>query len=367
MNKHDRDLGMDRPITRRDFVNGAAVAAGASVAASAFGPLLPAALAADGAPQDQPGYYPPSLTGMRGSHPGSFEAAHKLRDGTLKVPPPGSGPEEEYDLVIVGGGISGLSAAYFYRRARPNARILILDNHDDFGGHAKRNEFHLGGHLNLLNGGTLEIDSPRPYSVVSDGLLRDLGVRPDALEEACAKPDVYKKLGLKRGIFFDKETFGADYLAVGGRDGPWDRLLAKAPLTDVVKRDIARIYTDKTTDYLPGLDSDAKKAKLARISYRDYLVNVIKADPGVVPLFPGDDSRRMGCRHRRRRRARSVAVRISGFRRIEARAGRRSAHGLHRCRLCDGCAAGPGDRERHLCRTAGRIQGRLLHVPLPGR
>ena len=87
--------------------------------------------------------------------------------------------------MVVGGGISGLSAAYFYRAARPNAQILILDNHDDFGGHAKRNEFHLGGKLQLLNGGTLEIDSPRPYSAVADGLLKTLGIDPPALSKAC--------------------------------------------------------------------------------------------------------------------------------------------------------------------------------------
>ena len=151
----DRQLGMGRAIDRRDFLNGAAVALSAALAGPAF--------AAPPAPEDQPGYYPPSLTGMRGSHPGSFEAAHRLRDGA----PLGQaeGPVERYDLVIVGGGISGLAAAAFYRAAKPEARVLILDNHDDFGGHAKRNEFSLQGRTELVNGGTWAIDSPRPYTV----------------------------------------------------------------------------------------------------------------------------------------------------------------------------------------------------------
>jgi len=115
-------------IARRDFLNGAAVALGAALAGPAF--------SAPPAPQDRPGYYPPWLRGMRGSHAGSFEAAHRLRDGA----PLGQaeGPVERYDLVIVGGGISGLAAAAFYRASKPEARELILDNHDDFGGHAKR-------------------------------------------------------------------------------------------------------------------------------------------------------------------------------------------------------------------------------------
>src|SRR5271165_1284274 len=132
----DRELGMNRSITRRDFLNGVAVTAGAA--------LMPWHLFADGDPEKSSAYYPPALTGMRGSHPGSFDAAHSLRDGTFwDTAGTQQDTGETYDLVIVGGGISGLSAAHFYRKAASaNARILILDNHDDFGGHAKRNEFH---------------------------------------------------------------------------------------------------------------------------------------------------------------------------------------------------------------------------------
>ena len=131
---------------------------------------------------------------MRGSHPGSFENAHALRDGDFWTAATRRSrtPARRYDLVVVGGGISGLSAAHFYRAARPDARILILDNHDDFGGHAKRNEFHLDGKLHLMNGGTLEIDSPRPYSAVADGLLNDAGHRPGRRSaKACDQHELY--------------------------------------------------------------------------------------------------------------------------------------------------------------------------------
>jgi spermidine dehydrogenase len=137
---NDRELGMKRNITRRDFLNGVAVTAGAA--------LMPWHLltAGDVDSEKPPDYYPPALTGLRGSHAGSFDAAHSLRDGTFwdaAGTPQDTG--EIYDLVIVGGGISGLSAAHFYRKvADANAHILILDNHDDFGGYAKRNEFRVG-------------------------------------------------------------------------------------------------------------------------------------------------------------------------------------------------------------------------------
>src|SRR4051812_16855610 len=154
----DHELGMDRAISRRDFFNGMAVGIGALGSVSSV----------KAEPISVP--YPPSLAGMRGSQPGSFEIAHSLRDGTFwKQAGPAENTRESYDLVVVGAGISGLSAAHFFLGKVPGARVLILENHDDFGGHARRNEFHLGGGLQLLNGGTLLIDSPTPYSPQADG------------------------------------------------------------------------------------------------------------------------------------------------------------------------------------------------------
>ncbi len=294
---YDRYLGMDRPITRRDFMNGAAMAIGAAMLPSgrAFGAGSPLE------PQNQPGYDPPVKTGLRGSHPGAFETAHSLRDGTFweSVGTP-IDSHEAYDLVIVGGGISGLAAAYFFRqRAGNSARILILENHDDFGGHAKRNEFHMGGKLQLLNGGTFLIDSPTPYSPIADGLLKKLGIDPPQFEARYTDQKLYRSLGLRSAVFFDRETFGEDRLVVGtpGRswevelpeDQPektatWANFMAKTPLSPEVRRDIVRIQEAKV-DYMPGLSSTEKKARLSKMSYRDFLLNVVKVTPGVIPFY----------------------------------------------------------------------------------
>jgi len=279
-NKRDRELGMHRPIARRDFLNGVAVGAGGLLAAD---PLLAALLAEEAAPEKTPDYYPPALTGMRGNHDGTFTYAHQLRDGK-RWDSIGSAAStgEGYDLVVVGGGISGLAAAYFYRQnAGKSARILVMDNHDDFGGHAKRNEFQAGGRMLLSYGGTQSIESPGKYSDVAKGLLAELGIQTDRFYKAYDQK-LYSTLGT--AAFFDKETFAADRLVTGMNATPWPDFLAKAPVSDTVRRDIARVYTEKV-DYLPGLSREEKLAKLGKISYADYLVKDCKLSREALPFF----------------------------------------------------------------------------------
>jgi spermidine dehydrogenase len=280
----DSELGMHRPIARRDFLQGTAIGLG-GLLAGGLSPKL--AAAAELAEQDRVRYYPPTRLGMRGSHPGSFEAAHALRDGSLAGAEQVEETGEHYDLIVVGAGISGLAAAHFFHQGTPHgARVLILDNHDDFGGHAKRNEFHVNGRMHLLNGGTLMIESPRPYGKVAAGLMQTLGIDPVTLDRECSDKKLYPSLGLREGVFFDRETFGADRLLVRkseGREGT-KAFLAESPLTESVRKDILRIeHGDE--DYWPDLTSAQKKDRLSRMSYEEYLLKVVKADPGVLPYY----------------------------------------------------------------------------------
>jgi spermidine dehydrogenase len=282
----DDALGMRTPISRRDFVNGVLVAA-----AGAGAP----AIAATGGLVAQDERYPPSRTGtgLRGSHAGSFEAAHALRDGTLK---PGDAQDsgETYDLVVVGGGLSGLAAAHFYRKAMgAEARILILDNHDDFGGHAKRNEYLVDGKRVVINGGTLNIESPERYNKWAQSILDDLGVDLARYKAAnVGNSQLYAGLGLRRGYFFDKERWGKDRLVVAdpaarGMRGPRysPAFLARTPLSAGARADMTRLLAPDQPDYLAGMDVTAKKAFLARTSLEDFYTRTIGIAPEAMWFF----------------------------------------------------------------------------------
>ena len=183
---------MKDKVTRRDFLNGTRVAIGASLLspwAEVFGSTdknftLP------------PDYYPPAATGLRGSHNGSWETMHARVHGASW---PIATPDETVDLVVVGGGISGLSAAHFFRNEKPDARILVLDNHDDFGGHAKRNEFSVGGDTRIAYGGTEAIDTPSAYAEVSRQLLVDVGIEPFHERQILVGDAVEDVVGDQRG------------------------------------------------------------------------------------------------------------------------------------------------------------------------
>ena len=263
-------------ITRRDFLNGTQVAIGASL-------LTPWSELFGATPSKfrlGPDYYPPALTGLRGSHDGSWETMHaRVAGQTWPVGKPG----EDYDLVVVGAGISGLSAAYFYRAENPNARVLVLDNHDDFGGHAKRNEFSYEGETRIGYGGTESIDTPSAYSEVSRELLRDIGIETERFYDYFDQ-ELYAKYGLDHSIMFDEETYGTRKLVRGYGSRPWDEFAADTPMSDQAKADLARVFTEEK-DYLPDLSYDEKYELLSNISYLDFLRDHAKVDEQVLGIY----------------------------------------------------------------------------------
>jgi|TARA_B100002003_G_C14137327_1_gene547014 spermidine dehydrogenase len=287
---------MGRPIKRRDFLNGVAVASLSS--------MMPgqAHFGADRSGSNMTGnqgVYPPLRTGMRGSHPGAFEVAHQLgRDARTDWGPVQEDSSGDYDLVVVGAGISGLSAAHFYRKEHPNARILILDNHDDFGGHAKRNEFQLDDRMFLGHGGSQTIQEPGGYSKESIDLLKDLGIDTQRLGEYFDQ-QFYQRHGLSDGVFFDRSSYGVDrvvrypiadyssFLPLIQSPLSAKAAVAQMPLGDRARLEMQRLL-EFNKDQLAEIPAAGQKKYLRRISYRDFLSkHAGVTDPEVFKLFQG--------------------------------------------------------------------------------
>jgi spermidine dehydrogenase len=275
-------------VTRRDFLNGVALVVAAG--------LAPAQLLARAVPATP---YPPGETGLRGSTAASYETAHSVRDGQ-RFDMRRATQSDACDVVIVGAGLSGLAAAWFWRQRRPQARILILDNHADFGGHALRNEFRVGRRTLVSYGGSESLQSPKGlWGKEAKALLRAIGVDIRRFETAFDRA-LYPSLGLSRGVFFTREAFGADVLATGdpmrmvADDIPADRMNSRTPeafieqfpLNAAQKAELVALYTSKR-DPLAGRTREEKDALLEKISYRQWLVEHWNLDERAADTFQG--------------------------------------------------------------------------------
>lgn len=257
-------LGINKAIERRDVLIGIGAAAAAAVAPAPLRAAEPSRI------------YPPALTGLRGSTDAAFQYAHALRDGTQWDQ--SAQGEDSYDLVVVGAGISGLSAAYlFQKQFDRNARILILDNHDDFGGHARRNEYHYGGRTFLSPGGSVMVGSnQRGKELLS---LIDFDV------ETLTQPREYDvrtgALGLKGAVHFDKRHYGVDRTIVGdilplGRQDELGNFTLLPYLDDLPVSAAARAslltFLKRRDDILPGASPTDIEAFLKGMSYDQFLI-----------------------------------------------------------------------------------------------
>lgn len=270
----DSKASRPRQIRRRDFVHGVALA-GASA-------LVPGRSLADSVAAATSAVHPPSLTGMRGNHPGSWEIAHQVgRAGQRDWGTVAAADDEAYDLVVVGAGISGLAAAYFFQKAQPGARILLLDNHDDFGGHAKRNEFSVDGRQLIAYGGSQSMEAPSGYPAVVKALLDDLAVDLPAFDDAYDQ-DFYRRSKLEGGVFFNKRDWGSSRMVkanVGGlsdfiplletRRSPAE-VVGQMPLSVAAKKELLRLFTE-SRDCMPDIPADEKRAYLDEITYAEFL------------------------------------------------------------------------------------------------
>lgn len=305
----EKKLGMDRPITRRHFLDGVAVGIGAIAASGTIASFLAACgsgdKGADWAREDylsrsSPEYYPPSLEGLRGQYETSNAIPHAIRDGQFwdqagKVEKTG----QHYDLVVVGSGASGLTAALRFRQqAGPEAKILILEVLDDFGGHAKRNEFKTpDGRTMIGYGGSQSIDGPSGFSPEVRQVLSDIGVETRRFEpksdggRGYFDQDFEEDHGFegKEWNYFDRESFGRDALVETAEDASPEEFARKLPLPRKARQD----YVDlMTKDYFPNADTEEKRDRLIDMTYEEFLKKVAKVHPKMIEFLhklPADE------------------------------------------------------------------------------
>jgi len=276
-------------ITRRDFINGTLMAAGASMLPfRATGQSVLDILG----PVD----YPPARTGLRGDHEGSYTNAHSRALAKKSNWGPSTKLNEEYDLIVVGGGISGLSAAFLYQQEHgKDKKVLVLDNHDDFGGQCARNEHTLGDNTRLIFGGSQTIVSPHAQSETVLKLFKDLDIDLDKLKSAY-DVDFYKRNHLKAVTYFNKRKFGEDKVVkhpfcyypsfVEGLPRPmlsYEEAVKQTPLSAKGKEQLLRVL--KGGVHVLKVPQKALEQYISTHSYFDYLKTTLGVDdPGVLEM-----------------------------------------------------------------------------------
>ncbi len=240
-----------------------------------------------------PLYYPPALTGLRGSHVGSYTDAHSRAWAEKSDWGATTALKEEYDLIVVGGGISGLSAAFFYQQEHGrDKKVLILDNHDDFGGHAKRNEHTVGDDTRLTFGGSQSLASPHTYSETARKLIEELGVDLDRFKTAYDF-DFFKRNNLGAVTYFNKQKFGEDKVVKHPFcDYPWyvqglqrpvlshEEAAKQAPLSEKGKEQLLRVL--KGGLHVLKVPKEGLQEYISTHSYFDYLRTTLGVDDSGV-------------------------------------------------------------------------------------
>ncbi len=286
---------MTKQIKRRDFVSGVAIGAGGLLLAGctddrpvSFANEVPRG----GLAPSSGSYYPPTLTGMRGSHEGSYEVAHALSWRGEK-PADYQLLDEHYDLVVVGAGMSGLAAAHFYReKMGPEARILILDNHDDFGGHAKRNEFHRDGRMMVSLGGAQNIESVTGYSDAATKLMEDIGLNEEFLNfmdvSTSENLALVGNFDANNGVALpgsqDHFIYAGNWNAVMFGGEGYEQVLESLPLPGDEREKLITFWGGNR-DFLEGLSLSEKWEYLNTVSYNQFLIDKVGLLPTTVPIL----------------------------------------------------------------------------------
>lgn len=281
----DRDLGLDAPITRKDFLNATLLGVGGLLLSS----VAPAFARSGGSRQDAGDAFTGfggvgDYAASNGNTKAVLDAGHRVRDEAGRgVPANASDTGDIYDVVVIGGGIAGLAAAYTIAKATERrATCLVLENHPIFGGGAKQNEFDVRG-VRLVGpqasnqfgvpraGGTsiaseawADFGLPRTFTYQAvDASVGHLRIPLDNY----AHMDGVKETQVDVGYYFDERSGAATPV---WRRNIWANDLADTPFSPQVRADLLRwrrTSGETTNDFRRRLDT---------MTYADYLEGELK-------------------------------------------------------------------------------------------
>lgn len=290
LSNNDRLLGMDQPISRRDFLNSTLLAAGGVLVAGA----TPAQLLSQ---EDWTGYGGiGDYASSNGNTYAIMDAGHRIRNGDFEsLPANVIDADETYDCVIVGGGISGLAAALFFtRQARPGSKCLVLDNHPIFGGEAKRNEFLVDGHRLMAHQGSAVFFAQYPQSFLAR-FYDSIGLKSPKLQyQSWSGSDPALPLSHTPYDMVGSEPasyglyFGAKF---GQKPGtwlidPWGKKLAGAPIPETAKAELLKWRSGKQKlDPRPMFEGDDVSRYLDTITLEDHMVDLYGISRETIRTF----------------------------------------------------------------------------------
>jgi spermidine dehydrogenase len=298
----DKILGLNEPITRRDFLDGALVASTGMLLEGA----CPFPLIAQAAGTSEASWVGWTGYGGEGDYKGSagnteqvVQNAHEVRDGKFdQVPSEVGETGEVYDCVIVGGGFSGLSAGlFFHQRAGSNRNCLILDNARIFGGVAKRNEFVVDGHRLVAPQASVHFQPPYPNSFLKH-VYDAIGLDWDAFKSYQKWNGPSPEISLPRSPYGVGEVNGkpAEGFFFGAKFGhqpgiwitdPWGKNLEGAPFSESLRKDLLALHGDHavTPPLVYDYPGDAISRQLDGMTIEDYLMRTYGASREAVRLF----------------------------------------------------------------------------------
>jgi len=277
MNKDDKELGLDQGITRRDFVGATLVGSGATLVAPqlAFSSTTADPWTGYGGVGD--------YATSNGNTASVRDAAHLIRDGLAEnLYNRAADTGEVYDCIVIGGGFSGLGAAFEFQRHAPGKSCLILDNHTMFGGEARENEFNVGGHRLWGPQGSNGFMPPAGNTTLSDEVWRTVGMpmEYEFLDQTHPVEGVRTAWDSYDAMFWGERHVDTGHFfgEHGWIKNIWDDDLKRTPWDERLRTDMLQAFNGRKRYH----DKNGLEAWLDSMSYKEYLEKVMGLDPRVT-------------------------------------------------------------------------------------